>query len=233
LYRYYVGQGRYDRIGSTPQQNLYVNEIVTGPDQQVYAVTTDGLLRVRGNSGQKIGSLPDAAVSLAVDPANGQTLYAGTVGYGVYRSADGGQSWQPINEGLGWQPGIILNVPAIAVDPENPEHLAVATAYGVGSQLASAGIYESFDAGQSWEKVADSETLVQNLSVKDGGIYAATTQGLVRYGETAPAQPGLWQRAQSLASPTGMQILILVLTVAFGLWVLLGRLAWGPRERAA
>lgn len=233
LYRYYVGQARYDRIGSTAQQNLYVREIVTGPDQQVYAVTTDGLLRVRGNSSQKIDSLPDVAVSLAVDPANGQTLYAGTVGYGVYRSTDGGQSWQPINEGLGWQPGIILNVPAIVVDPENPEHLAVATAYGVGSHLSSAGIYESFDAGQSWQKVADSEALVQNLSIKNGGIYAATEQGLVRYGEPPAAQPGLWKQVQSLTSPTGMQLLILVLTFAFGLWVLLGRLAWGSRELAA
>jgi len=233
LYRYYVGQGRYDRIGSTTQQNLYVKEIVTGPDQQVYAVTTDGLLRVRGNSSQKIYSLPDVAVSLAVDPVNGQTLYAGTVGYGVYRSTDGGQSWQQINEGLGWQPGVILNVPAIAVDSENPEHLAVATAYSVGSHLSSAGIYESFDAGQSWQQVTDSEALVQNLSIKDGGIYAATEQGMVRYGEPAPAaQPGLWQRIQSLTSPTGIQLLILVLTFAFGLWVLLGRLAWGSQEQA-
>jgi photosystem II stability/assembly factor-like uncharacterized protein len=230
LYRYYVGHGRYERIGGNTQQNLYIKEVVTGPANEVYAVTTEGLIRVRGNSGQKIETLPDVAVSLAVDPTDSQLLYAGTVGYGAYRSTDGGQSWTPINEGLGWQPGIILNVPAITVDKENPEHLALATALGVGSQWAGQGIYESFDGGQSWQKVADSQVVVQNLSIKDNGIYVATETGLVRFGEPVQAASGFWQRLQSLASPTGMQILILVLTILFGAWVLVGRLFWWPGE---
>jgi hypothetical protein len=121
-----------------------------------------------------------------------------------------------------------LNVPVITIDQENPDHLALATAYGVGSQWASEGIYESFDAGQSWQKVANSETLVQNLAIKDGGIYAATEKGLVRYGEPVAEPAGLWQRLQSLASPTAVQGLILILTVAFGIWILIGRSVWRP-----
>jgi hypothetical protein len=225
LYRFYVEQGRYDRIGGVTQQNLYVKDIVVGPDHQVYAVTTESLLRIRGNSGQKI-ALPDAAVSLAIHPASPQTLYIGTVGYGVYRSMDGGRSWQPINRGLNWRPGLILQVSAIAVDQEKPHHLTLATAYGVGSRWAGDGVYESFDAGQSWRKVGERQDVVEELTIKAGGIYAATARGLTRYGQPLPPTPSFWQPFRSLTSPSGMQLFILALTVLLAAWILIGRLAW-------
>lgn len=44
--------------------------------------------------------IPDVPVNaFAVDPANSNHLYAGT-DIGVYRSTDGGTSWQPFNDGL-------------------------------------------------------------------------------------------------------------------------------------
>lgn len=44
--------------------------------------------------------IPDVPVNaFAVDPANSNNLYAGT-DIGVYRSLDGGASWQPFNDGM-------------------------------------------------------------------------------------------------------------------------------------
>lgn len=44
--------------------------------------------------------IPDVPVNaFAIDPANSNNLYAGT-DIGVYRSTDGGTSWQPFNDGI-------------------------------------------------------------------------------------------------------------------------------------
>ena len=40
------------------------------------------------------------AYSLAIDPINTQTIYAGTWYGGVFKSTDGGASWNAINNGL-------------------------------------------------------------------------------------------------------------------------------------
>lgn len=171
-------------------------------------------------------------MSLAVDPASPQTLYAGAVAYGAYRSDDGGQSWQPINTGLGWQPGVILRVSAITIDEDNTHHLALATAYGVGSRVIGGGIYESFNAGESWDKVGDSDEVLTHLIITEGGIYAATTNGLIRYGEPLSSDtlgPQHWFR--SLANPTGTQGLILILTAILAGWALVGRLTWMPGQK--
>jgi hypothetical protein len=229
LYRLSVPDGTSEQIGGGSLANLHVKDIVTSPDGWLYAVAAEGLLAIRGKSAQMLESLPDAAVSLAVDPAQPDTLYAGTVGYGAFRSSDGGQSWEAINTGLNWQPGIILRVSAITVDKANPEHLALATAYGVGSQVIGDGIYESFDAGQSWQKAAESSPVVEQLTIKDDGIYAATVEGVMRYAESQQtSSAGAWEQLYLLANPSGVQMLILVLTLVFAGWVLAGGLIWRP-----
>lgn len=80
---------------------------------------------------------------IAVDPSNSDKVY---LGYhhpdfpGIYRSTDGGVSWQ----GSSGLTGISVN--AIAIHPLTPARLLVAT---------SAGVYASSDAGASWARVPD------------------------------------------------------------------------------
>jgi hypothetical protein len=234
LYRFQVKEEAYELVGDPALHNLYVKDIIVSPDGPVYALTTNGLIVVSGDVWSKIESLPNLAVSLAVDPANPQTLYAGTAAYGAYRSTDGGQTWEPINTGLGWQPGVLLRVSAVTVDETNSQHLALTTAYEVGKQVVGGGVYESVDAGRSWIKLADSPAIVERLTIKDGGVYAATAGGLVRYGEPLPPASSLaWLQPESLANPTGIQVLILILTIALAGWALIGRLTWIPGQRRA
>ncbi len=223
LYRFDVREGFMERLGGKTMANLYVNDVVSTPNNPVYAVTTEGLLRINGSQVEAIKT-PDGVVSMTVDPQHPKTLYVGTVGYGAHRSTDGGQTWQAINNGLGLQPGIILRVPAIEIDPDNPQHLAISTAFGVGSQLVGNGLFESFDGGASWNRIATHSEIISNLTVDAHGVYAATGNGLVRYGQPVPTpQPTVWQRVQSLSSPSGVQLAILAITLLVAGWALVSR----------
>lgn len=233
LYRLQSGYGGYAPVGGTPTHNLYVKDIVTTVDSPIYAVTTEGVITIEGDSWRKIDTLPDAVVSMAIDSQHPKVLYIGTVGYGAYRSSDGGQSWQPINQGLAVQPGVILRIPAIAVDEGNSQHLALAVAFGVGSHLVGDGVYESFDAGESWTKLVENQELVTRLTIEDGGIYAATAKGLARYRAplTSASPDTVRTRVNGLTTPTGVQSIILVITTAVAGWLLVGRLNWLPKFR--
>jgi len=75
-----------------------------------------------------------ASLALAA-PLAEQTIYAGTTAAGVYRSDDGGQRWQEL-------PSLQVGVPALAVDPNNPDHLYMLAAWE--------RVYESYNRGQTW-----------------------------------------------------------------------------------
>lgn len=76
---------------------------------------------------------------LEVDPLNPQRIYAGTQGQGVFRSADGGRTWQPA--GL---PGVIVK--ALAVSPHEPGVIYAGT-------KSPPLIYRTADAGAHWEEL--------------------------------------------------------------------------------
>ena len=192
------GHNSYKLVGGLSLYAAHVNSVVVGPDSRVYALTSDGLFATDGSAWQKL-SLPELAVSLAVAPDDPQTLYAGCVSTGAYRTTDGGQTWEPISNGLEMIPGAALRVTALAVDEQEPNHVVAATAYGVGGQLVPWGIYESHDAGRSWTKLADADEVVMQLTINQGVVSAATANGLARYGE--PSEPLLANTASTQLLP--------------------------------
>ena len=77
-----------------------------------------------------------------------RTLYAAVYLHGVYKSTDGGRSWQAMSAGL---PN--ADVRALAVDPDDPDtvwaavnHASVAS----GGVYAAGGIYKTTDGARSW-----------------------------------------------------------------------------------
>ena len=109
------------------------------------------------------------AVDLAIDPTNSNRIYAamwdhyrepdlrtyGGVGSGIFRSLDGGATWQRLGNGL---PAVAATVGRIglAVAVANPQHL-----YAIYNQTSGyfSGFYQSLDGGETWTKLANSSTL--------------------------------------------------------------------------
>lgn len=143
--------------------------------------------------------------AVAVDPTAPGTLYAGLNAGGVYKSTDGGQTWQPKNDGLqsleGERTGVehALDVRDILISRAHPGTLYAATWGGEG-------LYASTDGGESWSQEfidvwsgdpADSEQLVNSRRyvrvLADNGtdLFAGTQGGVFKLvmSEDGPA----WQ----------------------------------------
>jgi photosystem II stability/assembly factor-like uncharacterized protein len=230
VYRFSVepGDAGYELVGGISLVTAHVNGLVVGPDSTVYALTNDGLFVTDGRAWQSINPPEKSVVSLAVASDDPQRLYAGTASTGLYRSTDGGKTWERAEQGLYMIPGVPLRITAVAVDQQDPYRVVAAVSYGVGSQITNEGIYESQDAGHTWRRLAGTDSLVTQLTANRSVVYAATDSGLDRYG-----QPESWlATARSLAHPSGIQILVLALTALLAGLVLIGRLEWVARRRA-
>jgi len=109
----------------------------------VFAGTWDGLYRSLNSAGSWIrvdsGWTYTQIAAVAFDSQDNQAVYAGTQGAGLFRSEDGGQSWEPKNVGL--QDCVIYG---IAPDPLYPDTLFVST---------EDGIYRSYDGADTLTKV--------------------------------------------------------------------------------
>jgi photosystem II stability/assembly factor-like uncharacterized protein len=79
-------------------------------------------------------------ISLAVDPSNGNVLYAGTRLDGVFKSVDAGANWSLVNPGLQSTLFATLHLPLI-IDPSNPGTVYAGT---------DNGVFKSTDGGMSW-----------------------------------------------------------------------------------
>ncbi len=88
--------------------------------------------------------------SLAVDPRNPGIMYVGAASGGVWKTENGGASWQPIFDRQG-----SFSIGVVALDPKNPSTVWVGTGEN-NSQRSAAygdGVYRSDDAGRTWHKM--------------------------------------------------------------------------------
>jgi photosystem II stability/assembly factor-like uncharacterized protein len=84
--------------------------------------------------------------SLAIDPANPETIFAGTSPSAVYRSQDGGQHWEKLPLDLAKECAIgTPRVTATVVDPDD--------AHIVWAGVEIDGVHRSLDGGDTWERV--------------------------------------------------------------------------------
>ena len=221
-------------VGGGALINAHVEDLLAGPGGRLYALTRQGVFFGEGEGWQALAT-PEAIASLAVSPQDPQKLYVGGVSTGVYRSADGGRSWEWASVGLEMVPGAALRVTELTIDAQNPDRLVAATAYGVGDGFVGGGIYETRNAGDSWTKLVETEQVVSQLTIQGSGLYAATGAGLIRTGEPAPPAPTIaladLRSLRSLGNPSAAQVLILVLTGALGGVALVGRLEWVLHRR--
>ncbi len=141
-----------------------IADIVTAPDDPgtwYVAVGSGGIWKTE-NAGTTWRSIFEGQGSysigcLAIDPSNPRTIWVGTgenvsgrhVGYGdgVYRSRDGGQTWE--HRGL----AASEHIGRIVVHPDDPDVVFVAAQGPLWSAGGERGVFVTRDGGDTWEKV--------------------------------------------------------------------------------
>ncbi len=132
--------------------------------------------------------------AIAVAPSNPNILYVGSgeglqrpdlsTGDGIYKSTDGGKTW----EHLGLRGG--QQIPQIAVDPRNPDRLFVAVLghpYGPNEER---GLFRSTDGGRTFEKVLYKD---ENTGANDVKIDPKNPD--IIYTSLWEARQGPWENA--------------------------------------
>ena len=113
--------------------------------------------------------------AISADPTNPDIVYLGIdgdpekghAGGGIFKSTDGGKSFVQMKN----QPGSRRMMYGLCVDPTNPKRIVW------GACGATAGVYVSNDAGESWEKAQGLNDWIFNVEVtKKGTIYAGGSQ---------------------------------------------------------
>ena len=112
---------------------------------------------------------------LTVDPTNQDIIYAGATNGGIFKTTDGGSSWNPIFDDLPY-----LSIGAITLDPENTDIVYAGTGDRnfTGGSFIGNGIYRSEDGGSTWSNIGLTETGVVTEIIIDptdsDRIFAST-----------------------------------------------------------
>ena len=156
---------RNEAIHSMTQSKFDPNILLVGSTSGVW------ISKNSGADWEKMVSptMPVNIESLAMDPRNASTLYAGTW-WRAYKSTDSGKNWHIVVNGMIDDSDVF----AVTLDPRNPDHVI---------SSACSGIYESQNSGELWKKIQGipsqsrrTRDLLQHPTVP-GTVYAATTEG--------------------------------------------------------
>ncbi|MFT5290795.1 MAG: photosystem II stability/assembly factor-like uncharacterized protein, partial [Planctomycetota bacterium] len=165
---------------ATPRGETYV----------IYAATATGGLWKTENDGTSWDPIFESEITAAlgdvtIDPSNQETIWLGTgeqnifrssnAGAGVYRSTDGGATWE--HRGLAGT----LTIARIVVHPTDSNTVYVAASGHEWTHNEERGVYRTRDAGETWEKILyiDRETGAIDLIIdetKPKILYASTWQ---------------------------------------------------------
>ncbi|MFL6546755.1 MAG: WD40/YVTN/BNR-like repeat-containing protein, partial [Candidatus Udaeobacter sp.] len=159
-----------EALHSLTQSDIDPNVLVTGSNTGIFRSTDSGDSWTKLNTANVVGL--QNVESLAIDPRNSSTIYAGTW-YLPYKSTDAGNTWTSIRTGMIDDSDVF----AIDIDPRNPDHIIAS---------ACSGIYDSQNAGSNWRKIQGipsqsrrTRAIMQHPSAA-GLVFAGTTEGFWR-----------------------------------------------------
>ena len=130
--------------------------------------------------------------AIAVAPSDPNIIYVSTgeglhrpdlsVGNGIYKSTDAGKTWSH----LGLEDG--QQIPALAVDPRDPNHVFAAVLGHPYGPSEERGLYRSEDGGKSWQRVISKD---ENTGASDVAIDPSHPD--VVYASMWEAREGPWE----------------------------------------
>lgn len=131
---------------------------------------------------------------IAVAPSDANIIYVGSgeglqrpdlsVGDGIYKSTDAGKTWTHLGLRDGQQ------IPQIAVDPRDPNHILVAVAGHPYGPNPERGIFRSTDGGKTFEKV-----LYKDENVGGADVTIDPKNPDTAYASLWEARQGPWENA--------------------------------------
>jgi len=147
-----------------------------------------------------------AVYTLAVDPTDPSTVYAGTIYEGAFKTTNGGASWSAINAGLAGQ-----LVSGLAIDPATPS-----TVYAV---TLDAGVFKSIDGGAIWSAANNGLSLSNGFLAividpanpstlyvaADNGVYKST-DGAASWGPITSVPGFPWSLAIDPQTPSTLYV---------------------------
>lgn len=150
-------------IGPVIQGGRVVDvEPIPGDPYGFYVAYASGGLWKTINNGTSFEPVTDALPTsisgdLAVDPKNPQVVWYGTGepnssrssygGMGIFRSADGGKTWQP--SGL----DTVDRIARVRIDPTNTQRVFVAALGRLWTEGGDRGVFRTEDGGRTWVNV--------------------------------------------------------------------------------
>jgi len=130
--------------------------------------------------------------AIAVAPSDPNVIYIGSgeglhrpdlsVGNGVYKSTDAGKTWKHLGLVDGQQ------IPAIAIDPRDPNKVFAAVLGHPYGPSADRGLYRSTDGGQTWQRILAKD---ENTGASDVVIDPSSPKTV--YASMWEAREGPWE----------------------------------------
>ncbi len=175
-----LGAANYRSIGSTRQSGRFIDFAVNEKSPEVfYAALASGGLWKTTNNGLTFESVFDnqgviSIGDIALDQNNTNIIWVGTgeannsrtayYGDGIYKSTDGGKTWQ--NMGLKNS----HHIGRIIIHPKNSQVVWVASQGPLYSDNEERGVYKTTDGGKSWKKVLSVTSKGKQIGVVDIAI---------------------------------------------------------------
>ncbi len=159
-----------------------VQAIAVAANGQAYAAMGDALYLLDQGRWDRVSHLPASPTGLALSP-DGMLIYLATPVVGIYRSRDGGRSWEHSDFG----PAEPLSVTAAVIDPQAPQaiYMALATGNGTPGHASATAIVASHDGGVTWVSVpkAPTQQVTTRLVLDPAApmyLYGLTSEGPYR-----------------------------------------------------
>ena len=147
---------------------------------------------------------------LAMSPTDQNIIYAGAANGGIFKTINGGASWDPI-----FDDNAYLAIGDIELDPNDENTIFVGTGdknFGGGSHLGN-GVYKSTDAGLNWTQIGLEQTAIITEVIIDptnsdrifvstlGNTYEKTTErGVYRTSDGGST----WQNVLFISDSSGV-----------------------------
>ena len=176
IFRTRDGGRTWDTLSAMHGKSIRAMAMYKGDSHVLVAGALDGVFRSKdgGNSWERLSPANSADIknieSIAVDPKDPNTVYAGTW-HLAWKTSDSGANWQHINKGMIDDSDVF----SVIVDHGNPS---------VVFASACSGIYKSETAGNLFAKIqgipfsARRTRVLKQDPTNENIVYAGTTEGL-------------------------------------------------------